>query len=249
MRWPSSILLCLILAVVSSLSGPRLAGAQRAVKKPTPGLSVVRWKEGNPDSSFSLTSDGKYVYGLRSGNVHIVVAFDSQELEKVHHRALPLFTLRTDITYTGQKPLELNPDDITLTFISHYQSVSAALDADQLGVRIQADIDSLNDDTRHEIRKHPEKKSELELLLQTHLKDMTDLVGFISLNALRMTELNPENQTAGGWLFFSTKSKWIGSWKAREEFIVRIPIQDQVFEFPFALPPHKGDLVLRQRPD
>ncbi len=105
MRWPSLILLCPILALVSSLSGPALAGTQNAFKDPAPGIPVVRWKEGNPNSSFSLTSDGKYVYGLRSGNVHIVVAFDSQELEKVHHRALPLFTLRTDITYTGQKPL------------------------------------------------------------------------------------------------------------------------------------------------
>jgi hypothetical protein len=51
-----------------------------------------------------------------------------------------------------------------------------------------------------------------------------------------------------GWVFFSAQDKWIGDWKNPEEFVLRIPLEDRVLEFPFKLPPNQGDLILRKRP-
>lgn len=199
-------------------------------------------------STFSRTADGKYVYTLKDDVSEVAIAIDSQELEKVRHRPLPVFSIHLDAHYTGEKSLELTPSLITLEFVNHFQVVNKALDPDELTARIQSDIDNLGDETEHEVRKHPEKGQEKNSLLQAHLKDMTDLVGFISMYSLRPTTLNSGNTTANGWIFFSTKSKWIGKWKPQEGFILRVPLGDKIFEFPFALPPNKGDMILRRRP-
>lgn len=233
----------LLLLLATILIAPVSASTTKSESK-----SVVRWTEGAHGSAFFRTADGKYVYDLKDGDLEISIAIDSQELEKVRHRPLPVFSVRLDAHYTGQKSLEFGPDHITLEFANHYQVVNSALDPEELGARIQKDIDNLSDETAHKVREHPDKKQEQESLLQAHLKDMTDLLGFISLYGLRGETLNPGNSMTGGWIFFSTKSKWIGKWKAREGFVLRVPVDDKIFEFPFALPPNKGDLILRRRP-
>ncbi len=220
-----------------------------AAKEKYPGPSIVRWNKASANSTFSSTADGKYNYVLKDADIEISIAMDSQELEKVHHRPLPLFALRMDVRYTGQKTLPFTTDHIALEFVDHYQVINPALDPDELAMRIQNDIDNLTDETAHQVRKRPGQKEEQEGLLQTHLKDMTDLVGFISLYCLRPATLDSGNPTVGGWVFFSTKSKWIGKWKPQEEFVLQVPVENKIFEFPFALPPRKGDLVLRRRED
>ncbi len=235
---------CLLLLVLPTILGGSILPPQKSE-----GKSVVRWTAGARDSAFSRTSDGKYGYSLKDDDCEIAIAIDSQELEKVRHRPIPIFTIRLDAHYTGQKSIELTPDTMTLEFADHFQVVSKTLDPDELTTRIQNDIDTLGDETEHEVRKHPEKKQEKDSLLQAHLKDMTDLVGFISLHSLRSTTLNPGNPMTGGWIFFNTKSKWIGRWKAQEELVLRVPVAGKIFEFPFGLPPSKGDMILRRRPD
>ena len=237
-----------VLPVVLILVLPiRFAGSTPSTQKSVEN-SVVRWTQGKRGSTFSRTPDGKYVYGLKDNDFAIAIAIDSQELEKVRHRPLPIFAVRLDAHYTGQKSFELSTDRITLEFVNHYQVVNKTLDPDELTSRIQKDIDNLGDETEHEVRKHPEKRQEKESLLQSHLKDMTDLAGFVSLYCLRPITLDPGIPMTGGWIFFSTKSKWIGKWKAQEEFVLRVPIKDEIVEFPFALPPVKGNLSLRRRP-
>ncbi|MGH9512953.1 MAG: hypothetical protein ACRD2U_12550 [Terriglobales bacterium] len=238
----------ILLLALAAISIPAAVASQKS-----PAPAVVRWTAGTNGSSYLRTADGKYVYDLINGPLEIALAIDAQELEKVHHRPLPILAIRLDARYNGQKSFQFTTGHIALEFLSHYQVVNTALDPDELETRIQNDIDSLSDETAREVRRHPEKKQELESSLQAHLKDMTDLVGFVTLYTLRPAALDSGNPTAGGWIFFSTKSKWIGKWKSHEEFILRVPVRlpsaDEVFEFPFALPPHKGDLVLRRRPD
>ena|ERR1700676_932895 len=226
-----------------------LVGAAQPAKQKSSGSEVVRWTKGNPGSSSSVTNDGKYHYGLKDKDLEISIAIDAQELEKVHHRPLPLLAVRIDAHYGGKAAIELNTGHISLEFVSHYQVVNTSLDPDELGARIQDDADNLSDEIEHQVRKHPEQKDAEESLLQQHLKDMTDLMGFISLHSLQPGTLDSGNPDIGGWVFFSTKSKWIGRWKPQEEFVLRVPFKDRVFEFPFALPPHKGDLILRRRDD
>ncbi len=234
----------LLLLVLPALFGGTVSSAEPR----SAGNSVVRWTAGVPGSSFSRTADGKYVYSLKDDDFEIAIAIDSQELEKARHRPVPIFAIRLDAHYTGQKSVEMSTDPITLEFVSHFQTVNKTLDPDELANRIQNDIDNLGSETEHEVRKHPEKKEEKDSSLQAHLKDMTDLVGFISLYSLRAATLSPGSSTVGGWILFSTKSKWIGKWKAQEKFVLRVPVEDKIFEFPFALPPSKGDLALRRRP-
>jgi hypothetical protein len=50
-----------------------------------------------------------------------------------------------------------------------------------------------------------------------------------------------------GWVFFDTKTKWLGGWKTQEEFVLRLPLDGKIFEFPFKLPPEKGELLLQKR--
>jgi len=64
---------------------------------------------------------------------------------------------------------------------------------------------------------------------------------------LRPTRLGPGNPEASGWVLFSTNSKWISGWKKQEEFILRVPLDGTMFEFPFKLPPKPGEVMLRRR--
>lgn len=241
--FPKFVSVLPLLLLPAIFIGTASSSTQKSQENP-----VVRWTAGMSGSTFSRTADGKYVYTLKDDVFEVAIAIDSQELEKVRHRPIPVFTIRLDARYTGQKSLELDSGFITLEFVNHFQVVNKTLDPDDLTTRIQNDIDNLGDQTDHEVRKHPEKRQEKESLLQSHLKDMTDLVGFISLYSLRRTTLNSGNTTTGGWIFFDTKGKWIGKWKPQEGFILRVPLKDKIFEFPFALPPNKGDLILRRRP-
>ena len=64
---------------------------------------------------------------------------------------------------------------------------------------------------------------------------------------MRPTRLGPANPETSGWVLFSTRSKWINGWKKEEEFILRLPLNGIVYEFPFKLPPKPGEVILRKR--
>ena len=83
--------------------------------------------------------------------------------------------------------------------------------------------------------------------MRAFLKDSAELQEFVGKNSLRPTRLGPGNPEASGWVLFSTNSKWIGGWKKQEELILRVPIEEKVFEFPFKLPPKPGEELLRKR--
>jgi hypothetical protein len=98
------------------------------------------------------------------------------------------------------------------------------------------------------VKKHPETKEEKEAFLRAYLKDSAELQEFVGKNSLRATQLSPGNPETSGWILFSTQSKWIGEWKKPEEFILRVPFDGKIFEFPFKLPPKPGEVMLRKRP-
>ena len=64
---------------------------------------------------------------------------------------------------------------------------------------------------------------------------------------MRPTRLGPGNPEASGWVLFSTESKWINGFKKQEEFILRVPLAGEMFEFPFKLPAKPGEVMLRRR--
>jgi hypothetical protein len=88
----------------------------------------------------------------------------------------------------------------------------------------------------------------MEAELQQWLKDYTEMMDFISTNALHGGTLDTTNSSASGWLFFDTKNRWIGRWRPPEQFVLRIPVNNAIVEFPFELPPKGGKVQLRTRP-
>jgi hypothetical protein len=210
-------------------------------------LPAVRWQEGNPGCTFARGDDGKYRYGVWSDDVGIIMAVDSQELEKVHRRHQPFFAVLLTVRYRGQGALDVSTDNISLEFIKHFQVRQTSLDPDNFSDKVQADADTLNDQTARQVEKHPEQKEQKEALVRAFLKDSAELQEFVGKNSLRPTRLGTGNNETSGWVLFSTDSKWIGHWKKQEEFVLRVPIAGKVFEFPFRLPPKPGETILRKR--
>ena len=216
-------------------------------KNDKPKPSAVRWDEQHPGCTFSRTDDGRFHYGMWYGDVGVTVAIDSQELEKVHRRHEPFFSALLDIRYRGADWLDLGVGNISLEFAKHFKVAQTALDPDNFSAKVQNDADELDHQTAREIEKHPEKKEEKEAYVKAFLKDSAELQEFLGKNSLRPTRLGPGNPQVSGWVLFSTSSKWINRWKKQEEFILRVPIEDKVFEFPFQLPPKPGEVMLRKR--
>ncbi len=143
--------------------------------------------------------------------------------------------------------LDFATDNISLEFVKHFQVVQTSLDPDSFSEKVQNDADELDHQTEREVAKHPEKKEEKEAFVRAFLKDSAELQEFVGKNSLRATRLGPGNPEISGWVLFSTQNKWIGGWKKQEEFILRVPFDGKMFEFPFKLPPKPGEVMLRKR--
>jgi hypothetical protein len=240
-----SLLTVLMLVPASStLANPFAEPASRDKSK----HPALRWDESNPGCTFSRSDDGHLHYGLWSGDIGITLTIDSQELEKVHRRHEPFFAAMLEVRYRGAGALDFATENISLEFEKHFQVVQTALDLDSFLQKIQNDADAVDHQTAREVEKHPERKEAKEAYAGAFQKETSELQEFVSKNGLRAAHLDAGNPEARGWVFFSVNSEWIDKWKKREEFILRVPIDGKVFEFPFALPPKPGEVMLRKRP-
>jgi hypothetical protein len=208
---------------------------------------TVRWSETQPGCTFSRDDDGKYRYGLWSGDVGITLAVDAREVQIIRHRIEPIFGVLLTVRYGGGEELDATPNNITLQFVKHFNVVQPSLDPDSYVQKIQSDADALDDETRRAVAKHPQEKSSREARLQDYQKSVTELIEFLNKNSLRPAHLDRANPEATGWVFFNTENRWLGKWKAQEEFVLRLPLEGKIFEFPFKLPPKQGELLLRKR--
>ena len=236
--------LVLALAIASLLLPDSGHAASRKNKSKIP---AVRWDEKRPGCTFSRSDDGHYHYGLWYGDVGVTIAVDSQELEKVHRRHEPFFGILLNLRYRGQALLDLNVENISLEFVKHFRVVQTSLDPDGFSQKVQNDADELDHQTAREVEKHPEQKEAKEAYVRAFLKDSAELQEFVGKNSLRPTRLGPGNPETSGWVLFSPDSKWINGWKKQEEFILRVPLEGKMFEFPFQLPPRPGEVMLRRR--
>jgi len=226
-----------------------LASAPPLTAKDKTPVPTVIWATEKPGCSFSRGEDGKYRYDLKADKLEITLAVDSREVQEIRRRPVPVLGVFATLHYRGQQSININPDKLTLEFLLHSKIVQNALEPGGLAARLQKDSDELTHQTEHEVRKHPEKKQELEATLRTHLQEFAEMTEFVNAHTLRPGMLTPAEPEMSGWIFFDTTNKWIGSWKKREEFLLRVPFRDRVFEFPFSLPPTEGDMILRRRPE
>jgi hypothetical protein len=210
--------------------------------------STVRWDEQRPGCTFARGDDGKYRYGLWSGDVGVILAVDAREVQIIRHRFEPIIGVLLTIRYRGADGLDARADGITLQFMKHFKVVQPALDPDAYIQKVQAKADAFDDETRRDVAKHPEEKQARERRLQDYQKSANELMEFLSKNTLHAEHLDRANPEVRGWIFFDTKSKWLGGWKAQEEFVLRLPLDGKIFEFPFKLPPETGEFILQKRP-
>ena len=229
--------------VLVALSSCAFAGDKRLV--PT-----LRWTQGEPNCAVREGNDGHTYYDLAGGDFDITLAVDRQELEKLPHRAKPMLSVALTFHFRGSGQFEVQQNRFTLEFVKHFQVVQSSLDPDEMVKGLQDNIDDLTDEIeRHQVRKHPEQKEAKETELQARLKDYTELMDFISTRALHPgTTLDSANSSVNGWVFFSIKNKWIGPWRRPEQFILRLPVENLIVEFPFELPPKFGNIELLHRP-
>jgi hypothetical protein len=219
------------------------ASASGASKADPP---VLRWDGDAANCTQRAGDDGRVYYGISSHDFEITLAVDRQELEKTPHRALPAIAVFLTFHYKGSQTFDIQQNRFSLEFVKHFQTVQTSLDPDDTLKRLQDD--SLTDEIeRHQVKKHPDQKQQKETELQARLKDYTEMMDFISTRALRPLTLDGSNSTASGWVFFNIKSKWIGPWRRPEQFILRLPVENVMVEFPFSLPP-QGTIELKRRP-
>jgi hypothetical protein len=241
-----ALVYCLAVLIAGGVA-PSPPAALAETSSPSAPTPVVRWSEGEPGCTFSRGDDGKYRYGLWSGDVGIVLAVDARELQIIRHRIEPILAIYLEIHYRGPASLDEGSGGISLQFVDHFKVVRSSLDPDEYIQKVQADADAVDEETRREVQKHPEKKQAREARLQDYQKSVSELIDFVSRNSLRAAHLDAGDSVASGWVFFDTKSKWLGGWKAQEEFVLRVPLAGKIFEFPFKLPPAKGELLLQKR--
>jgi len=236
----SSNVVCMALAIVWAL----VPSSATARKNSPPTL---RWAESQPGCTFSRDNDGKYRYALRSENFGVILAVDSQELQLTRKRGERFFSIHLTLRNRGSNPLVVNPGKATLEFVKHSKVIQPALDPGEFAQKAQSDVDEIEHETQREVEKHPERKEERQKYVQVWQKEVTELQDFLSHSTLPATQLDREHPEVSGWVLFSTHSKWIGDWKKPEEFVLRLPLDGKIVEFPFALPAQEGDLILRQR--
>jgi hypothetical protein len=232
-------------AIFALLLQPNFARVLRKEKKQQ---TTLRWIEGQPGCTFSRGDDGKYRYSLWTPDYGVILAVDSQELEKVHRRVESFFSVELTVHYRGQSTLDVAPGEAKLEFVRHFNVVQPSLGPESFAQKTQNDADERDHQAQREIGKHPERKEEREKVLQTYQKEVDEFLDFLTKRAMRGVTLGPANPEVKGWVLFSVDSKWIGGWKKPEEFILRLPLAGRVLEFPFSLPATQGDLILRKRP-
>ena len=229
---------------------PIAAGAAPAAMAQAAASPTIHWVQGQPGSTFTRGEDGKYRYGLWSGDLGITVAVDSRELQRARHRLHPFIALLVTYQYKGTKEMEVRNNNLTLEFVDHYHVRQSTLDPEDFSVLYQNVVDALVVEKKeHEIKKHPEKSEEIETTLKAYQEELVEIQEFLCAHALHHSVLDRETPEIKGWIFFNTTSKWIGDWKKRENFVLRIPMDNGVYEFPFIVPPVEGDLILRRRPE
>jgi hypothetical protein len=225
-----------------------IAWAAPSDKDKSAGPLTVRWGEGKPGCTFARGDDGKYRYGMSSDDMGITLAVDSRELQRSRRHFNPFFGVLLTVRYTGPNTLQVRNDNIRLEFVKHSNVVQTNLDPEDFSAQYQEDVEALVKEKKRQLKKHPEKQQEVETLLKPYQDELLEVQNFLCDRSLRHVTLDRKTPETNGWVFFSTTNKWIGPWKEREDFVLRIPLKNRVFEFPFSLPPIAGDLILRRRP-
>src|SRR4030095_2886738 len=122
------------LIVLVSVWHTNLAGET----KPDHSLPVERWKENAPGCTARRGADGKYNYGIRTKDLRVSLAVDSQELQLTRRRLGHFLGVFLDVQYEGSGTLIFDPGTATIEYASHYHVIKASLDPEDFSERIES---------------------------------------------------------------------------------------------------------------
>jgi len=232
--------LAIFLAVLGALSATQASARQKQ-------LPAVQWTAGAPGCTFERGDDGRYQWTMTGNDLTVTLLVDSQELTKSRRRFYHLLGMYVSVTYTGHEKFEF-PADVRIDFVRHHDVVEAYMDPAELSNKLQNDIDTLVFETERQIKKDPKVAEEKTAQLREYEKDAAEFIEFVSTQNLEpvMQTLNAGNPEAHGWVFFATSNRWIGPLKEHEDFVVSFWMKDKIWQFPIAMPPTPGDLILRK---
>ncbi len=213
-------------------------------------LPAVRWTAGAPGCTFERRDDGKYLWTMTGQDLTVTLVMDSQELPQSRHRFYQLLSAFISVTYTGQGKFEF-PADVRIDFVRHHDVLEGYEDPTELSNKLQNDVDTKIFETERQIKKNPKIAEEKTTLLREYQKEAAEFIEYLSTKTLDPAGLTlmPGNPEAHGSVLFSTRNKWIGPWKEREDFIISVWMKDKIWQFPFSMPPTEGDVILRTPPD
>jgi hypothetical protein len=207
--------------------------------------ATIRWSESDSRCAFRAEDDGTYRYAIASDTFSITLAMDAQELEKSRQRPDPVLGLFLSIQFFSGRTEDFDPRKITLEFTKHFHTTENPLDSIQFTARLRARETDTEKSTARSLQKHPKNKEEIETSLRDQRQENLQLIDWIKTGILTGTK---DAHDIRGWLLFAARSRWIGPLNPQEEFVLRVPLGKEAVEFPFTLPPSRGDIRLRSRP-
>jgi hypothetical protein len=211
-------------------------------------LPAFRWQANVPGCEFQHDDKGRYHWRIVRDDLDMSLLVDSQELTLSRKRLYKPLAVFMSVTYTGKSKFDF-PADLRMEFVRHHNVIEGFLDPTEFATRMQNDVDTEIFYTERAIKKHPDQTEAKTDRGREYQKQVAEFIDFVTTQSLEPAILNPGNPEAHGWVFFGTKNKWLGSWKSREDFILRVWMKDRIYEFPFSLPPTEGELILRKRDD
>ncbi len=201
-------------------------------------VPTLQWQEGAPGCSLGEDEpDHLDRYVIANKDVRITLAVDPRELTMSQRRAGHVVGVLLKVRNLGAAPLLVKQNDASLEFVKHSQWKFSSWDPDNLSSHIQNQTDDLMHQTDKDLEKRPEKVEKNEDRLREHQKLVSEMQNFLSTQGLKDTTLDAGTPEVSGWVFFPSRGKWVGDWKKREEFVLRIPVGGWLVEFPFQLPP------------
>lgn len=224
-----------------------LACAGAIASDKTDSVKTVRWAQGLQGCSFSSSRDGKNHYRLDSADLDVTLTVDGQELQLTRRRLGHFLSVYVDARYKGAGTMVFGPDTATIEYVNHYRTTKQAFDPETFAQWLESGAEDVSDEMGRQIEKHPERAEKREPLARAYQKDVAELLEFVNTRAMKMVTLSPAAPSNSGWMLFSTKNRWIGKWKKREELVFRIQLADRILEFPFMLPPKEAAVTLKER--
>lgn len=206
---------------------------------------VIRWNEASPECTVTA-ADGMHRYSIEYETLKLTLAVDDNELKKSTRTAEHVFSVLVTANNRGREPVKIVPANMKLELVRHHRAQMRSQYPDELSHSLQDDSDELIYQSEKRLKKHPEEKDTVEYRLKAHEELVARWQSFLSTQALRETNVDSGRPEVTGWVFFKTNTKWLGNWKDEEDFVLRIPVEKRVFEFPFKLPQDNRPL-LRQR--